>query len=449
MKTTVRYFSYCVVYAIVLMISAACDTASSIEDPDLDYYVKYYGGDGNQYGVDMIALQDGSFLLLGRYSESVFNTDVYVLRVNGEGDVIWETRIGDPSNEFDVWNSKDIEPTLDGNFIILTDYKKNSSIASDSSNIKLIKISPEGSVLDSVSFGTGANDSGKSVTVLSDGGFIVSGVTEHTATFNLANEPDPDLGDILNFRVDPNLTPLTTNDWSPTEHGYGSNLDVAVKAVEIPSNTDPGRFDYYVFGYTNSTLAGDLNPNQRLGLFYFFRNPKGSLGEVWYPGNIINVNDTEINGVEPVSAVMGGGYLIIGTSINNVGVSEMFVARMRPSLTFANPLTGDATFYNTIPLGRNIRGVSAATSIVGEQGFLLLGNEVRSTGAVNFWLTKTDQSGQVLWSTTFGSEAEEDMAAAVTELPDGKVVILGTMGLADNQFKMALIKLNRTGRLLK
>ena len=55
----------------------------------------------------------------------------------------------------------------------------------------------------------------------------------------------------------------------------------------------------------------------------------------------------------------------------------------------------------------------------------------------------------MLWSTTFGSEAEDDRAPAVTEFPDGKVVILGTMGLTDNQFKMAFIKLNRNGQLLK
>lgn len=449
MKKRVQYIIYLITFAIASLMFLACDTASNIEDPDLDYFVKYYGGDGDQFGVDLIALQDGSFLLLGRYSESEFNTDVYVVRVNGEGDVLWETRVGDSDNPFDVWNSKDIEPTLDGNFLILTDYKKNSSSATHYSDLKLIKISPEGTVLDSVSLGTEANDFGRSITVLSDGGFIVSGYTEHTATFNLANEPDPDLGDILNFRVDQNLAILTTNEWSPTENGYGSNLDVAVKAVEIPSKTEPGRYDYYVFGYTNSTLAGDLNPNQRLGLFYFQRNSVGSLGNVWYPGNIINVNDTEINSVQSVDASMGGGYLIIGTSINVVGVSEMFVARMRPSLTFANPLSADATFYNTIPLGRNIRGMSAATSTVGQQGFFLLGNEVRGTGALNFWLTKIDQSGQVLWSTTFGSEAEDDRAAAVTELPDGKVVILGTMGLTDNQFKMAFIKLNRNGQLLK
>ena len=105
--------------------------------------------------------------------------------------------------------------------------------------------------------------------------------------------------------------------------------------------------------------------------------------------------------------------------------------------------------YTTLPLQRNIGGVAAATSIAGPFGYLVLGNEVRSTGATNLWLSKIDQSGAVLWSTTFGSELEDDSGAAVAELPDGKIVVLGTMGLADNQSKMALIKMNPQGELLK
>lgn len=438
MRTSFNYMLGWLGWVVLAFGATACDTASDVEDPDLNYFVKYYGGDGNQYGVDMAALADGSFLLLGRYSEGAFNTDIYLVRVNGEGDVLWEKRIGDAGDENDSWNAKDLEPTLDGNFVVLTDYQKDIG---DSTDIKLIKISPEGTVLDSVSFRTPANDIGKSVSALPDGGFLVSGVTEYTSTFKLANETNPDLGDTFNFRVDQNLEPLTVNAWSPVVLGYGSNLDVAIRGVAVTGG-------YYVFGYTNSTLSGDLNPNERLGLFYFSRNVEGSRDKVWYPGNIVNVNDTEINAVEPVDAVLGGGYLVVGTSINNIGISEIFIARMRPSLTFSNPLQNDATFYSTIRLGANVRGVSAAASKVGQYGFLLLGNEVRS-GGFNLWLSKIDQSGKVLWSTSFGSENQDDMAAAVAELPDGKVVVLGTMELADNQFKMAFIKLNRQGRLLK
>jgi hypothetical protein len=439
MKTHIKFLTRCLTTIFMLIAVLSCDTASNVEDPDNFYYIKYFGGDGNQYAVDMVPLQDGSFFILGKYAETAFNADVYLLRVDAEGDLLWETRIGDAADDNDVWDAKDIEPTLDGNFVIVTDYVKNSG---DSTDIKILKVSPEGTLLDSASFRTRANDVARSVTALPDGGFLVSGMTEYTATFKLSNETDPDLGDVLNFRLDANLDFPSTSDWTPQYHGFGSNLDVAVRTVTSPSG-------FYVFGYTNSTLSGDLNPNERLGLFYFERSVEGTLARVWYPGNIINVNDTEIQFVSPVAAALGGGFLVLGTSLNNVGVSEMFVARMRSSLSFTNPLQNDATFYNTIPLGRNIRGVSASTCVVGEQGFLLLGNEVRGIGTTNFWLTKIDQSGRVLWSTTFGSEAKDDMAAAVTELPDGKVVVLGTMGLADNQFKIAFIKLNRSGQLLK
>jgi hypothetical protein len=444
MKKYRHYFQLLISSALLAVLIGGCDTAKNTEDPDLNYFVKYYGGDGDQHGVDMVALSDGTFLLLGYDVQAyvvseISKSAIYLLRVTAEGDVLWETHYGAPD---EIWIAKDLEPTNDGNFIVVADYKGN--FTSTNTDVKLVKFSSEGEILaTSSTYFTTANYKSRTVTPLRDGGFMVSGTTDFTQTFNLPGETDPDLGDIFNLRVDDNLNRFPSNDWGPVVHGFGSNLDVAVKLFQVTDTTS------YVFGYTNSTVAGDLNPNERLGLFYFERNSSGTTARVWYPGNIINVNDTEINYVQSVPATLGGGYLLIGTSQNTLGVSEIFVARMRPTLTFSNPLSNEASFYSTTPLGRNIRGISGATSISGEVGYLVLGDEVRGTGARNFWLSKIDQSGQVLWSTTFGSEAEDDSAGAVTELPDGKIVILGTMGLATNQFKMAFVKVNRRGQFLK
>jgi len=443
MKGYRKYLLWFVSFGIVGCVLFRCDTARNTEDPSLNYFIKYYGGDGDQLSVDMLALSDGTFLLLGNHVTSyvasgVSESAIYLIRVNSVGDVVWETRYGDPD---EVWTAKDIEATNDGNFIVAADYKPN--FQSTNSQIKLLKFTPEGNVITTGTYGTLGNEITQTVTALQDGSFIVSGTTDSTKSFNLSGETDPDKGDIFNLRVDPNLNRYPSNEWGPVVRGFGSNLDVAVK---IFAATDTS---YYVFGYSNSTLAGDLNPNERLGLFYFERGKSGSTGSAWYPGNVINVNDTQIAYAQSVGSNFGGGYLLIGTSQNSLGVSDMFVARMRPKLSFSNPLSNEASFYNTIPLGRNIRGVSGTTSVSGETGFLILGNEVRTTGATNFWLSKIDQSGRVLWSTTFGSEAEDDTAAAVAELPDGKIVILGTMGLATNQFKMAFLKVNRQGQFLK
>lgn len=421
-----------VLWALILSGIFSCDTANNVEDPDLHYFVKYYGGDGNQIGVDMLALNDGSFLLLGNSSENDFDTDIYVVRVDSEGEVVWERRFRQ-----DITNAKDIEPTSDGNFIILSDFQADIGSQTD---LKLIKISPDGTMLDSVVFGSVANDYSRTVTLLDDGGFIVSGTTELTRTWTDPNNPNPDLGDFFNYRFDQNLDQFSINQWSPISPGFGGQLDVAVKAIQKPG-------EFYVFGYSNGDLNA-TNPNERLSLIYFKRGVTGTTSNEFSPGNVLNVNHTEIQFVQAVAPELGEGFIVIGTSQNNIGISEIFIAKMRDSLIFKN-IQNDATLYNTIKLGRNIRGVSATSSIKGTLGYLALGNEVRSTGALNIWISKIDQGGNILWSSTFGSEAEDDSGAAVCELPDGKIVILGTMWLADDQFKMALIKLNPKGELLK
>lgn len=417
----------------------SCDTADNMEDTALHYFVKYYGGDGDQSGVDMQALDDGSFLLLGNYAHGTLDTEVYLVRVDAAGEVIWEKTF----RQFpkDNWDAKDLEVAADGNFVVLADFQR--SIQS-TMQFKLLKISPDGDLLDSASFGhPQAGDFSRSVTALPDGGFIVSGTTELTSTFNLVNNPDPDLGDFFNYRIDQDLNQLTENQWAPVSPGFGGKFDVAVKILPQADLSD----QFYVFGHSNINL-NNTNPNRKLGLFYFQRNEEGNTGNVFFPGNVLNVNDTRIEFVSTLPAEMGGGFVVIGTSSTNLGVSEIFLARLRPSLSFTK-LQDDAILYNTVPLQRNIRGVSAASSLTGEHGYLVLANEVRSTGETNFWLSKIDQSGRVLWSTTFGSEAQNDEGAAVTELADGKIVVLGTMRLADNQSKMAFIKMNPRGQLLK
>ena len=429
-------------WCFTFLVMLSCDHAGNVENPDLHYFVKYYGGDGDQYGVDMLPLDDGSFILLGNYSNGNLDTEVYLMRVDAEGGVIWEKRFRQFPD--DNWNAKDLEATIDGNFMVLADFQKEVQTSQTPWQFKLLKISPAGDLLDSASFGEiEANDFSHSVTALPDGGFIVSGTTEFTETFLLVNNPDPDLGDFFNYRIDQDLNQLMENEWSPVSPGFGGKLDVAVKTLP---QADPSQ-GFYVFGHSNINL-NNTNPNRKLGLFYFHRGPDGGEDLNFFPGNVLNVNDTEISFVNTLPEEMGGGFVVIGTSSTNLGVSEIFFARLRTTLSFTT-LQNDAMLYHTIPLQRNIRGVSAASSLTGEYGYLVLGNEVRSTGATNFWLSKIDQSGGVLWSTTFGSEAEDDYGAAVAQLADGKIVILGTMGLADNQFKMAFIKMNPRGQLLK
>lgn len=415
--------------ALVLCGLYACDTARNVENPELHYFLKYYGGDGDQRGVDMEMLSDGSFLLLGNYTNNEFDTDIYLVRVDSEGEVIWEKKFSEQANN----NAKDLEPTTDGNFIILADFDTPDSL----SQLKLLKVTPDGNLLDSVTFGTEANDYSRSVTSVSDGGFIVSGTTEFTSTFKLVNNPDPDLGDFSNYRFDQNLNSFSSSNWFPVSPGFGGKLDVAVKIIQKADTL------FYAFGYSNINL-NNTNPDNLLGLCYFSRDRTGGATDPFFPGG--EVNDIDIQFVHPVPAELGFGYLIVGTSHDRIAGSKIFLVRLRDKLL--TNYKDDVLLYDPVPLNGNFRAVAATSSLTGPVGYLLLGNEERSTGT-NIWLSKVDQSGIVLWSSTFGSEDADDAGAAIRELPDGKIVILGTMELADHQSKMSFIKVNPKGQLLK
>ena len=427
----------------VLVSVTGCDTERNTEDPDISYFMKYYGGDGNQYGVDMVVLDDGSFLLLGNFEEATFNTDLYLLRVNAEGDLIWDLRIGE--EEEVIWKAKDIEPTPAGDFVVLAEYQVD---VGEQTDLVVFRVSADGAVLKtSGPFGTIANDYARSITPVDDGSFIVSGTTELTGDYGNPSVPNPDVGDFFNFRLDADLNLWPETDWGPSISGFGGRQDVAVKAIPFlynpPGSPDGPKTYFYVFGHSKSVLFD----SERMGLFYFLRADHGGESANFYPGR--HPADTQINFVLQAAPQFGGGFVVVGTTQDNFGNSSIFAARLASSLTFQDFNRDVPSFYGSLLLGRNTRGVAAANSVAGEPGFLIVGDELRGTGASNIWLSKIDQSGAVMWSTTIGSQAENDMAAAVHELPDGRIVIFGTMGLANKHAKMALIKVNRRGRFLK
>lgn len=432
MKRNVGYFTMIMLLACGAYLSG-CDTSENTADPDKDYFVKLFGGDGNQYGVDMLLLEDGTFLLLGDYADNSLDSDLYLVHVDAEGNVIRETRFGE--DESSRWYAKDMEQTDDGRIAILADYQKEGTNHRD---IRLLRFASDFTFIDSVGFGTPANDYGRSITKLADGGFVISGSTEATKTFEQPNVTDPDLGDAFKFRVDANLENFGIS-WMPSYFGWGSRYDAAVRIIQKSDDL------YYGFGYSNTAISGN-NPGNKLGLIYFSIDQNGD------PSNPVFVSttqdDVEISSVHPLDAEFGRGVLAVGTAVNSTGNSRIVITRFQSVLNFDALGVQDLLLNSAIAIPRNLRGVSATASRSGETGFLILGDETRTRGR-NIWISKITLDGAVLWSTSLGAESVDDYGAAIAELPDGRIAVLGTMGLADNQSKLALIKLNRTGLFLR
>jgi hypothetical protein len=403
----------------------SCDSDRSIDPTDKNYFVKYYGGNGNQSGVDMIENGEGTFLLLGNWQIDRTENRIYLVNVDARGRIVWEKKLGTTSER-----AKDIERTNDGNFVILSD----NATASDT-DVKLIIINPQGEKIDSVVYGSPGNENAHSVSSLIDGGFIIAGATEYDSSMVVNPSNPEDISDIFHYRCNADLV-FDKFNWYE-QYGPGT-FDGGTKVIQ----RSPDQF--YVFGFSNQTH--ERNPSGRVNLLYYAIGSGGIIQGLNFLGDVDN--DTESAFAMEVPVELGGGFFIAGTETTSAGSINLHVSKLRDPLIFNS--TNDELFDRSIPIeSRKLSSLAAAPSLTGTQGYLLLANELQDDGSNNIWLTKIDQgSGSIVWSATFGSDEEDDLGAAVMQLPDGKILLLGTIGLINNQSKMVLMKLNSTGQLM-
>ena len=422
---------------IVLQIALACDSSSSLEDPNNAYFLKFYGGDGDQTGDDLVVLPDGSFILFGTTTLSGVEqtSQWYLVKADSKGKVIWEKTFGGLNGE----EARDIELTNDNRIVLVGNSYKNTL----ERDVLLMTLTLDGVKIDSVLFGlksasnVDTDEDALSVTQTSDG-FIVAGSTSNTdlkPNQSAAN----DQRDAMHLRFTNNLK--TYPNWSQT-HGPGTS-DVAVKVFPSGSTS----FPFYLFGYTNKNgFSGQVKPD--FNFWYFGLNDFGGNSNDFYVGDFIDDQKLGSAVVAPIQS--GDGYFLGGITTNSTGMSDIYMARLRKSLVF------NATDYQfqkplSISIGSNL---PPKTSVFAAQqsGFYILTNENSFNANENWLLTKINIDGSVNWNLpiVFGGEGI-DTIGAIQELPDGRIVLLGTMttGKPDvGEFKMTLIKVNQDGKLL-
>ncbi len=416
----------------------SCDTSNSVEDPNQNFFYKYYGGDGEQEGVDVVAGPDGSIYLFGNSTPpgTTFGKQLYLVKTDANGILMWEKTFG---GKFDD-EAKDIE-LLGGQLVILANSQKGSA----ENDILLMTFSLDGNKGDSVLVGlktdTGAEADDRASTISqTNDGFIVSGST--TAVNKKPNGGAEDITDVLHLRFASNLTIFDEAVWSRT---YGTiGTDGGSKVYQVDQST------YYVFGYSNVDIGTGSGVND----FNFWIYQLGATGvpskNQMYPGAV--TTDEVLTSVITPPVGSTDGFLLAGTSENTSNNFDIYINKLRQSLLF-NPATdyqiNKPLSVNLGKLDKDKARVSAYAS--SSSGYLLLANEKTLTSN-NFLLTKITLDGQPEWSNPssliFGGQ-KDDVIGAVSELPDGKILLVGTMELGDEgQKKMALIKVNKDGKFL-
>lgn len=436
-------------FALTCGLLWQCDTALNVKSPASNYFIKYYGNEGSQTGIDFaIDPADQSFIMLGTTQIGDGDPRFFLVKTDPEGNIKWERTFGSAKCQ-----ARDVEVANDGKIVVLGNMVAAYRGGTDY-DVYIKRFDTQGNPLDSNTVtgfidnttGQPADENASTITQTSDG-FMVAGYTGNlnTKTSGFVNYP-------LLLRFDNNLHKYTTVPWPDTVTLNNGHISASTKILQMPDSS------FYVFGYTsyksNASQDGDLD-------FYYFSmtangQVTGNIDYVSSPGK-----DQKLFSVFSDTTRLGDGFFLGGLETDGNGSKLFYTKLTRPPLSFTpgdyiitpNSLPVSLGQLNSIlnpPFALN-QFVSVAKA---SNGFLLLTNEATGSNS-NIFLVKIDYFGNTTGANAwgpfiFGGEGD-DFAGAVQELRDGKIAILGTMTVGqaavnNGETKMTLIKVNQKGQ---
>jgi len=130
-----------------------------------------YGGAADDWSATSCQTSDGGLAIAGATASFGFGgDDIYLVRVNSDGDTLWTRSYGGAGNEWGL----SIKELPDSGFVIAG---QTNSFGNGSNDIYLLRLDANGDSLWFTTFGGEGDDWGRSVTVTEDGGYIIAGST--------------------------------------------------------------------------------------------------------------------------------------------------------------------------------------------------------------------------------------------------------------------------------
>ncbi len=357
------------------------------QQPDT-LWTNYFGGWLWAYAYDVRATDDGGFITVGlsnSYISGSIYLQVYLVKTNGDGDMLWYKIIGPEYSD----RGYSIQITADGGYIITGSSEEHTS--SGGLDVYLIRTDCNGDTLWTRTYGGSLNDEGEAVVITPDHGYMIAG---YTNSYGAGNK------DFYLIRTDSSGDTL----WTRTYGGAGD--DLAWSAAAVPdggfivsgrtASSGAGSWDVWLIRIDDD---GDMIWNRTFG------------GGGWDSG-------------KEVLCTADGGFIVNGyTMSSGAGQTDYYMLKTDAS--------GNLLWSHTYG-GSNYDNGTSILQLPG--GGYLLGGYTKSFGDTDgdFWIIRTDANGDSLWSQIYGGSGIENLNGMDLTLDGGYILTGKTTSLGSS-----------------
>jgi hypothetical protein len=367
-----------------------------------------FGGSEGDHGNSVQQTSDGGYIILGgTQSYGAGYWDMWLIKADESGNEEWNRTFG--GSEFELGQS--VRQTPDGGYILVGWTESHGAGEHD---LWLLKTDAAGSEEWNRTFGGSGTDYGHYVILTTDGGYAIAGMTRTLGA-----------GKTSAWLIKTDSS--GNEEWNSV---YGGSMDDY--GMSVYQTSDGG---YVLAGSTESYGAGQND------VFLVKANASGN--EEWNK----TFGGAEIDYGITVEQTSDGGYIVTGDtrSFGN-GQSDAWLIKTDASgneewnRTYGGTESDMSGFHL---FGDTVQQVS-------DGGYVIAGTTVSyGAGSFDFWLIKTDASGNEEWNRTFGG-TEEDYGHSVHQTSDGGYVLVGeTHSYGAGVFDVWLIKTDGSGHILQ
>ena len=342
---------------------------------------KIFSGALNSTGDSIQQTSDGGYIIAGDIRSTAGGYDVCVLRLDGEGNLLWDKKLGG------TWNDDRagcIQQTSDGGYILAGMTKKTvvpgqTESKAGEEHSRVWKLDARGNLLWDKKFGGSRHDRFRSIRQTSDGRYVVAGTTTSKGA---------GAGDVRVMKLDAKGNII----WDKVYGGKGNDW-----AFSLALTSDSG---YVVTGYTTSKGAGGMD------IWVLKLDHKGNL--LWDRTFGGTKNDDAFS----IQQTSDNGYIVAGwTKSKGTGDLDIWVLKLDSN----GNLSWDRVFG-----GKGSDSASSVQEIPGG-GYIVVGH--KWSDSCDAWILRLDNNGDLLWDKTF-SNADANCIQCTS---DGGYIVSGQL----------------------